>query len=154
MPRAAQPLPRLSDNACGLFSPLEGPESLRTGNPRKMGNNYKIPLPGPTPENGENWPQKEEKLLRKCKICNFSVIFPHFRGSARGGEFCNFSPFFGDLRPGGSPGPVRGKTTRCKTMPARRFPREPWRLRLCDFALTLQSFQEWPRQTKPKKVSS
>ena len=98
--------------SCGLFSPLEGPESLRGGNPQKMGKNYKISLPGPTPQNGENWPQKGEKLLRKFKFCNFSVIFPHFRGSDRAGEFCNFSPFFGDFHPGGSPGSVRGKTTR------------------------------------------
>ena len=45
-------------------------------------------------------------------FCNFSVIFPHFRGLDRGGEFCNFSPFFGDSRPGGFRGSVRGKTTR------------------------------------------
>ena len=77
-----------------------------------MGKNYKIPLPGPTPENGE-------KLPKNYKICIFGVIFPlfganfpHFRGSDRGGEFCNFSPFFGDFHPGGSPGSVRGKTTR------------------------------------------
>ena len=38
--------------------------------------------------------------------------FPHFRRSDRGGEFRNFSPFFGDFRPGGFPGPLRGKTTR------------------------------------------
>ena len=94
-----------------LFFPLEGPGSHRGGNPRKMGKNYKIPLPGPTPENGE-------KLHKNYKNCIFGVIlplfwgnFPHFRGSDRGGEFCNFSPFFGDFRPGGFPGPLRGKTT-------------------------------------------
>ena len=100
-----------------LFSPLQGPESHRGGNPQKMGKNHKIPLPGPTPENAENCPQKGEKLLRKYNFCNFSVIFPHFRGSDRGGEFCNFSPFFGDFRPGGFPGPVRGKTTRNSRCP-------------------------------------
>ena len=42
-------------------------------------------------------------------ICDFYVIFPHFRGSDRGGEFCNLSPFFGDFRPGGFPGPLGGK---------------------------------------------
>ena len=95
-----------------LFFPLEGPGSHRCGNPRKMGKNYKIPLPGPTPENGE-------KLHKNYKNCIFGVIlpffggnFPHFRGSDRGGEFCNFSPFFGDFRPGGFPSPLRGKTTR------------------------------------------
>ena len=67
-----------------LFSPLQGPESVRGGNPRKMGKNYKIPLPGPTPENGE-------KLPKNYKICIFGVIFPlfganfpHFRGLDRG----------------------------------------------------------------------
>ena len=61
--------------------------------------NYKIPLPGLTPENGENCPKKGVKLLREYNFCNFSVIFPHFRGSDRGGA-------------GGFLGPLRGKTTR------------------------------------------
>ena len=94
---------------CELFFPLEGLGSHRGGNPRKMGKNYKIPLPGPTPENGENCPKKGVKLLRKYNFCNFYVIFPHFRGSDRGGELCNFSPFFGDFHPGGFPGPSKGK---------------------------------------------
>ena len=69
-------------NACpGLrvVFPLEGPGSHRGGNPRKMGKNYKLPLPGPTPENGENCPKKGVTLLRKYNSCSFSVILP-FRG--------------------------------------------------------------------------
>ena len=74
--------------------------------------NYKIPLP-------VRPPKFTEKLQKNYKNCIFGVIlplfwgnFPHFRGWDRGGEFCNFSLFFGDFRPGGFPGPVRGKTTR------------------------------------------
>ena len=61
---------------CELFFPLEGPESLRGGDPRKMGKNYKIPLPNPTPEIREKSPKKGVELLRKYKFCNYSVIFP------------------------------------------------------------------------------
>ena len=77
-----------------------------------MGKNYKISLPGPTPENGKIGPKKGKNHSENTNFVIFSVIFPHFRGSDRGGEFCNFSPFFGDFRPGGFPGSVRGKTTR------------------------------------------
>ena len=56
-----------------------------------MGKNYKIPLPGSTPENGEN-------LHKNYRNCIFGVIlplfwgnFPHFWGSDRG-------PFLGDFR--------------------------------------------------------
>ena len=52
------------------------------------------------PDSGENCPKKGEKLLRKYDFCNFSVIFPHFRGSDRGDEFSNFSPFFGEFLSG------------------------------------------------------
>ena len=75
----------------------------------KNGKELQLPLPGPTPETREKLPQKGVKLLRKYNFCTFSVIFPHFRVSDRGGEFCNFSPFFGNFQPGGFPGPVRGK---------------------------------------------
>ena len=43
---------------------------------------------------------KKEKWLQKCIF--FFAFFPQFRGSDRGGEFCNFSPFFEDC-------PLRGK---------------------------------------------
>ena len=81
-----------------------------------------------SPKNGEklqNSPPRSDpqKWGKNCpknyKNCIFGVIlplfwgnFPHFRGSEWGGEFCNFSPFFRDFRPGGFPGPLRGKTTR------------------------------------------
>ena len=79
------------------------------------------------PKNGEKLqnspprsdPRKWGKITKKLQKCIFGVIlplfwgnFPQFRGSERGGEFCNFSPFFGDFRPSGFPGPLRGKTTR------------------------------------------
>ena len=44
-------LPALRSLHCELLFPLN-PGSLRGGNPRKMGKNYKIPLPSPTPEIG------------------------------------------------------------------------------------------------------
>ena len=47
---------------CELFFPLQSPGSPRGGNPRKMGKNYKIPLPSPTPGNGEKLP----KITKKC----------------------------------------------------------------------------------------
>ena len=72
----AESLTKDSLETCELFFPLEGPESLRGGDPQKMGKNYKIPLPGPTPEIREKSPKKGVKLLRKYKFCNFSVIFP------------------------------------------------------------------------------
>ena len=80
---------------------LEGSGGHRDGSPRKMGKDlFKISLPGPTPEN----------LTPRIQF--FFLIFPHFRGSDRGGEFRNFSPFSGDFRHSGFPGPLRGKTTR------------------------------------------
>ena len=81
-----------------MFFPLQSPGSPRSGNPGKMGKNYKVPLPGPTPKNGEKLPKNYKKYSEKLMhFCNFSVIFPHFRGLDRGGEFCNFSPFPGVL---------------------------------------------------------
>ena len=104
--------PPLTCNASSLyelFFPLEGRGSHRGGNPRKMGKNYKIPLSGATPENGE-------KLQKNYKNCIFGVIlplfwgnFPHFRGLHRGGEFCNFSPIFRGFPPRWLPGPSKGK---------------------------------------------
>ena len=38
--------------------------------------------------------------------------YPLVRESDLGVQFCSFSHFFGDLRPGGFPDPLRGKTTR------------------------------------------
>ena len=97
---------------CELSFPLQSPGSPRGGNPRKMGKNYKIPLPGPTPENEEKLPKNYKKCSENTFFCNFSVFFPRFRGLGRGGGLCNFFPFFGDFRPGGLRGSVRGKTTR------------------------------------------
>ena len=54
-----------------LFFPLEGLGSHWGGKHRKMGKNYKIPLPGPTPENGENCPQKRGKITPKIRLVIF-----------------------------------------------------------------------------------
>ena len=95
---------------CELFFPLQSPGSPRGGNPRKKGKNLQN---SPPRSNPRKWGKITEKLHKKMYFrsifCNFSVIFPHFRGLDRGGEFCNF---FGDFRPGGFRGSVRGKTTR------------------------------------------
>ena len=53
--------------SCFFVFPLEGPGSLRGGNARRMGENYKIPLPGPTPEIGEKRP-------KNCKNCIFGEL--------------------------------------------------------------------------------
>ena len=95
---------------CELFFPLQSPGSPRGGNPRKMEKNYKIPSPVQPPNMGKIT-EKLQKMYLRSIFCNFSVIFPHLRGLDRGGEFCNFSPFFGDSRPEGFRGSVRGKTT-------------------------------------------
>ena len=85
---------------CELFFPLEAPGSHRGGNPGKMGKNCKIPLPGPTPEIGENCPKKGVKWLRisKYNFCNFSVILPSFGGRTGEGNFVIF-PIFRDFHP-------------------------------------------------------
>ena len=53
---------------CGLFSPLQGPESLRGGNPRKMGKNYKIPLPRSNPLKWGKLAPKRGKITPKIQI--------------------------------------------------------------------------------------
>ena len=65
--------------SCELFFPLEGPGSHRGGNLRTIGKNYKIPLPGLTPENGKNY-------RKITKTCILGVVLPLFWGQ--------FSPFF------------------------------------------------------------
>ena len=98
-------------SCCELFFPLQSPGSPWSGNPRKMGKNYKIPPPPPR-SSPRKWRKITEKLQKKCIfrvfVGNFSVIFLHFRGLDRGGEFCNFSPIFRGFPLQGLP----GKTTR------------------------------------------
>ena len=50
---------------CELFFPSQSPGSPQGGNPRKMGKNYKMLLPGPTHENGEKLPEKITKNAPK-----------------------------------------------------------------------------------------
>ena len=75
-----------------------------------MGKNYKFLLPGPTTEIRGKLQKKIQRLYFRSNFTPFGGNFPLFRGSDR--EFCNFSPSFGNFRPGGFPGPLRGKTTR------------------------------------------
>ena len=82
---------------------------------RKSPKNGKKLHNSPPRSNPRKWgkiTEKLQKILRKYIFCIFSVIFPHFRGLDRGGEFCNFFPFFGDFPLGGFRGSLRGKTTR------------------------------------------
>ena len=94
-----------SSEICELFVPLQSPGAEI---PEKWGKITKFPSPVRPPKMGKNC----RKITKKCIFGNFSVIFAYFRGSDRGGEFCNFSPFSGDFHPGGFRGSVRGKTTR------------------------------------------
>ena len=93
------------------FSPYRATEAPGAGIP-KNGEKLQNSPPRSNPRKWGKITEKLQKILRKYIFCNFSVIFPHFRGLDRGGEFCNFFPFFGDSRPGGFRGSVRGKTTR------------------------------------------
>ena len=76
------------------------------GSPRRAQRLKKIkicelsfPLQRKSPKNGEKLPKKYSE---NTFFCNFSVIFPRFRGLDWGGEFCNFFPFFGISAPGAS----------------------------------------------------
>ena len=104
--------PTLVLRLASCLSPYRAPEAPRGGNPRKMGKNYKIPLAGPAPENGEKLP----KNYKKCIFGVFFVIFryfsPIFRGWTGEGNFVIFPHFSGISAPGGFRGSVRGKTTR------------------------------------------
>ena len=62
----------------------------------------KFPSPAQPPKMGKNYRKITKKMYFRSIVCNFSVIFPHFRGLDRGGEFCNFSPFSGIPAPGAS----------------------------------------------------
>ena len=96
-----------SDSCC--FSPYRAPEAPGAEIPEK----WEKLQNSPPRSNPRKWGKITEKLPKNLFseyfFCNYSVIFPHFRGLDRGGEFCNFSPFFRDFRLGVS---VRGKTTR------------------------------------------
>ena len=112
---ACQAGKNLACKICELFCPLQSPGSPRGGNPQKMGKKYKIPLPGPTPEKGENYRKFTKKMYFRSIFCNFSVIFPHFRGLDRGGGFCIFVPIFRGFPPRGLPGLCEGKNnSQCK----------------------------------------
>ena len=114
-----------------MFFPLQSPGSLRGGNPRKMGKNYKIPLPGPTPENGEKLPKNYHNTPNTF-FGHFSIIFPFSQRAQRSKKFnlarkfhsrskfsisLEISNFFVDIwalwffggNPGGFRGSVRGK---------------------------------------------
>ena len=95
------------ETSCPYIFLFACPESLRGRHPRKMGKNYKCPSPVRTPKIGKIAPNKRGTLTPKMWFCNFSVFFPQFRGSDRGGEFCNFSSFLGDFHARGFQRPPR-----------------------------------------------
>ena len=106
----------LRDTLCSLMLRVVLP-LRRAGKPpgRKSPKNGEKLQNSPPRSDPRKWGKITEKLQKMYFRSNFTPFlgqFPHFRGSDRGGEFCNFSPFFGDFRPGGFPGPLRGKPTR------------------------------------------
>ena len=92
--------------------PLTEPRKPPGWKSPKTGKKLQKPPPLSNPRKWGKITEKLQKKLRKYIFCNFLVIFPHFRGLDRGGEFCNFFPVFGDFHPGGFRGSVRRKTTR------------------------------------------
>ena len=74
----------------------------------KNGENYKIPLPGPTPQSGENY----RKIMKIVYTEHFSpfwgAIFPIFGGRTREGNFAIFSSIFRGFPPQRVPGVCRG----------------------------------------------
>ena len=73
--------------------------------PEKWGKLTKFPSPVRLPKLGKITEKKPKNVFLEYFFPFFGAIFPFFRGSGRGGAFCNFSPFFGDFRPGGFAGP-------------------------------------------------
>ena len=101
-----------SISLCELFFPLEGPGKPPGRKSPKNGEKLQNSLPGPTPEKPEQSPKKAVKLLWKCNFCNFSVIFPNFRGWTGEGNFA-IIPHFGWISaPVAFRALLRGKTTR------------------------------------------
>ena len=100
-----------SVSICELFFPLQSPGSPRPEIPEKWGNITKFPSPVQPPKMGKNYRKITKNVLSEY-FCNFSVIFPHFRGLDGEGNFVMFPHFSGISAPGASGGSVRGKTTR------------------------------------------
>ena len=71
------------DWLASCFSPYRAREATGAEIPEKWGKITKFPSPVRPPKMGKITPKKAVKLLRKYHLCNFSVIFPHFRGSDR-----------------------------------------------------------------------
>ena len=84
-----------------FFSPYRAPEAPGAEIPEKWGKITKFPSPVQPPKMGKNYRKITKNTPKIDFFCNFSVIFPHFRGLDRGGEFCNFSR--------GLPGLCKGK---------------------------------------------
>ena len=109
-------LPRKLPNQFGnrfvlrVAFPLRGPREAPERKPTKNGEKL---LNSPLRSDNRKW----RKLQKNCyKNCIFGVffpflgaIFPTFGWSDRGGESSSFSPFLGDVRPGGFLGPLREK---------------------------------------------
>ena len=58
------------------LSPYSAPEASGAEIPEKRGKNYKISLPGPTPEIREKLPKNYKNGIFGVFFCNCSVIFP------------------------------------------------------------------------------
>ena len=93
---------------CFLF-PLRGP-----GKPpgRKSPKNGEKLQNSPPRSDPQKWGKITEKLQKAYFRSNFSPFwanFPHFRGSDRGGEFCNFFPIFRGFPPRRLSEPSKGE---------------------------------------------
>ena len=79
------------------FSPQRAREATGAEIPEKWGKLTKIPLPGPTPENGEKLQKDYKNCISGVSLRLFWGNFPHFRGSDRGGEFLVIFPHFSGI---------------------------------------------------------
>ena len=95
--------------------PLRGRAREATGAdiPEKWGKIAKCPTPKMGKITG-----KLQKLYFRSNFTLFWGNFPRFRGSDRGGKFCNFSIFFRGFPPRWLPGPSKGKNN---SQPKRSF---------------------------------
>ena len=121
-PYQGQPLsPRKCfKNVLGLrvVFPLRGPGKPPGRKSPKNGEKLQNSPPRSDPRKWGKLPQKKGRITPNLQFLQFFCNFSHFRGSDRGGESCNFSPFFGDFHPSGFPGPLRENQLATYLVPA------------------------------------